>query len=268
MIDEKLMEIYYNSKSNKGKPECVFSETIIFNEGWLLRGVLEKWRGWKKQTDFQFLPFPDDVKTFSEGELYTPFKRIKQISGKYAEGKTKVDGIVGNFSIAKDVNGEKYTKSGIELDKDFKYLAVFEAKMYSKLDTKTTNVKNYNQVSRTVACIINSVIKTKKSRNYRIYYIVVYPKDNKKITPDKFTKNNFEFIEREIEDRLAEYKKKVSADSADNRFDEFFQFEKKWKHVLKNNFDINFVTWEKILGDLGEKDSINEFYKLCEEFNK
>lgn len=52
------------------------------------------------------------------------------------------------------------------LDKDFKYLAVFEAKMYSKLSSSIKNIRNYSQVSRTIACIINSVYKAKNSGHY------------------------------------------------------------------------------------------------------
>jgi hypothetical protein len=97
MIKE-LMKIYNNSKLNDGKPKCIFAETLVFNEGWLLRGILEKWRELKSQSKFPFLPFPKSVKIYSEAQLYTPFKKRSR-NDKQGEDNTHVDGIVGNFSI-------------------------------------------------------------------------------------------------------------------------------------------------------------------------
>ena len=73
MIGE-LLRIYNLSRTNAGKPECTFAETLIFNEGWLLRGVLKHWQSWTQLARFSFLPFPEGVKVYSEAQLYTPFK--------------------------------------------------------------------------------------------------------------------------------------------------------------------------------------------------
>lgn len=254
---EELMKIYNNSMLNKGEPKCIFAESeLVFNEGWLLIEILKRWKELKGKTKFSFLPFPDDVKVFTEGQLYTPFKAISGIKGNYAEKNTHVDGIVGNYSITKG------TKRGIKLDEDFKYLAVFEAKIYSPLQKGVKNADNYGQVSRNIACIINSVIKEVNGNNNIIHFVVIYPKDS--IKSEKYPK---EFIKREIKGRLKGYEKDVPAKSEDIRFDEFFQFKRRWEPVLKD-ININFVTWEEILSDLGEKDRINEFYELCKEFNK
>ena len=39
-----LLEIYQESRLNAGTPACLFAETLIFNEGWLLRSVLQAWK--------------------------------------------------------------------------------------------------------------------------------------------------------------------------------------------------------------------------------
>ena len=39
-----LLEIYKESRLNAGQPECLFAETLIFNEGWLLRSALKEWK--------------------------------------------------------------------------------------------------------------------------------------------------------------------------------------------------------------------------------
>jgi hypothetical protein len=36
-----LLKLYDESRLNDGPPECLFAETLIFNEGWLLRSVLD-----------------------------------------------------------------------------------------------------------------------------------------------------------------------------------------------------------------------------------
>jgi len=215
----------------------------------LLRGILEKWRGWRSQSKFPFLPFPKGVKIYSEAQLYTPFKKRAR-NDREGESNTHVDGIVGNFSISN-------SKSGIALDKDFKYLAVFEAKMYSGLSSETKNVKNYSQVSRTIACIINSAIMTGKSGdNNAIYYIVIYPNDNNKIEPTKYTE---EFIENQIEERIEGYKQKESVKHENN------YFEIQWKGILKC-INMQFITWEDILNEIRDQD-IKKFYEFCKEFN-
>ena len=252
MIKE-LMEIYNNSKLNEGKPECIFAETLIFNEGWLLRGILEKGRRWKSQSKIPFLPFPNGAKIYSEAQLYTPFKKRAR-NDKKGEGNTEVDGIVGNFSFSPG------TKSGIDLDKDFKYLAVFEAKMYSGFKSGTENAKDYNQVSRTIACIINSIVKTGKSGdNNDIYYAVIYPKDNNKIEDTKYTR---EFIESQIEERIRGYKQNESVNPVNNDFE---KFEIQWKDILKT-VTLKFIAWEDILNEIEDQD-IEKFYELCKEFN-
>ena len=252
MINE-LMKIYNNSRLNDGKPECIFAPTLVFNEGWLLRTILKRWRRLKRKS-FPFLPYPDNVKIYSEAQLYTPFK-MRSRNDKQGEKNTYIDGVVGNFST---VAG---TKSGFRLDDDFKYLAVFEAKMYSPLSKGITNVQNYSQVSRTIACIINSIIRAKSKDHDNIHFVIAYPEDNDKIESGNYTT---EFIEAEIEGRLQSYEQEVPANKLNNGF---FQFKKQWKDII-GDINIQFITWEDILSDFEGQDDLNDFYELCKKFNR
>jgi hypothetical protein len=273
MIKE-LMEIYENSRLNDGEPGCIFAEmlgvkkiTDVFNEGCMLSVILGKWEVLNCQSKISFLPFPKGVKFCSENsevrlsnnfkkkqlQLYTPFKpRSRSPKDKEGETNARVDGIVGDFYFSLG------TTSGIELDKAFKYLAVFEAKMYSGMSSKTKNVGEYDQVSRTIACIINSVIKTGISKDDNlIYYIVIYPKDNYKIDPAIYTK---EFIETQIGERISGYKHGGAIKN------EFNDFEMQWKDILKR-VNIEFITWEAVLDEIDDND-ISKLYALCKEFNR
>lgn len=248
MIIEKLMEIYSSSILNDGKPECIFAETQIFNEGWLLRGILEKWKMWSKPSKFQFLPFPDNVRIYSEAQLFTPFKKRSR-SDKQGEGHTHVDGIVGSFSIPD-------TKSGVVLDENCDYLAIFEAKVYSGLSDRTENIENYSQVSRILACIINSAIGSVVKS---IYFTAMYPRDSKRVVPAKYTR---EFVEGEIEERLKGYRQAGLFGQVSPKFP---SFEREWRDIL-NIIDVKFVTWESVLSEL-EDQNIDKFYRLCKEYN-
>ena len=105
---EHLIELYEESRLNAGQPECLFAETLIFNEGWLLRSVLKEWRASSASSRLPFLHFPAEAVVYSEGQLRTPFKaRFQGDPG--AESHTRVDGIAGHFAIAAG------TKSGTEL---------------------------------------------------------------------------------------------------------------------------------------------------------
>lgn len=249
---EELLKIYDNSNLNEGEPKCIFAETLIFNEGWLLRAILEKWRGLKDHSKFPFLPFPKDVKIYSEAQLFTPFKKRSRYD-KQGEDNTHIDGIVGNFYL------REKTKSGIDLYEDFEYFAIFEAKMYSELAKDITHIKNYSQVSRTIACIMNSVLSVRENTNNSIYYIIMYPMDSKNINPERYTKK---FIEEELEDRIEIYKR--SGPPKDPK--EFDTFEKHWRDVLRR-MKLQFLTWEEILDEIKDKD-IKRFYELCKKYNK
>jgi len=246
VILEKLLEIYESSKLNSGEPKCIFAETLIFSEGWLLRGILERWAKWKHQSKFPFLPFPEDVGIRSEAQLYTPFKKRAR-EDRTGENNTHVDGIVGHFSIPPN------SKSGVKLDKDWEYLAVFEAKMYSELADRVANINNYNQVSRNIACIINSILRTE--RLGIVHFVVTYPGDNRKIEPAKYTRS---FIESQIEHRIRIYEQYGSND-------EFSLFKERWKDILRG-INIRFITWEEVISELGNR-NIEEFYGLCKKYN-
>jgi len=87
-----------------------------------------------------------------EAQLYTPFRKRAR-ADPLGEANTHVDGIVGRFTIAG-------SKSGITLDPGCRYLAVFEAKMPTGgLSRGVTNVRDYDQVSRTAACMIHGMLE-------------------------------------------------------------------------------------------------------------
>lgn len=245
---KELLKIHQDSLVNGQAPECLFAETLIFNEGWLLRSVLREWLVSPRSSQFGFLPFPAGVTVYSEGQLYTPFNpRFR--GDKRAEGNTRVDGIVGNYSITD-------TKSGIVLKPDFRYVAVFEAKIYSPIGGGVTNAPYFDQVSRTTACLINSILQAGTQSGYSAHLAVLHAEDNRKIDPTVYSKT---YIGDQITKRLQPFIGTDEPDEAIMRFDDG------WKDVLQR-LQMHFRTWEEVLEEI-RSDELYEFYDLCKRFN-
>lgn len=245
---KELLKIYRHSLVNKEAPKCLFAETLIFNEGWLLRSVLKEWLAGSGGSGFGFLPFPEGVTAYSEGQLYTPFKaRIR--GDKLAETNTRVDGIVGDYSITD-------TKSGIVLKSDFRYIAAFEAKIFRPIGVGVKNAPWYDQVSRTAACLINSILLAEPKGGYAAHLAVLYSEDNPYIDPNLYTKD---YVEKQISKRLQDFLKAGELGNAVERF------ANGWRDAL-DNLRIHFHTWEQVLADIGSDDLVG-FYDLCKKFN-
>lgn len=241
---EELLRIYEENQLNRGQPESLFNPTLIFNEGWLLRAVLRQWKLAPGKSRLPFLPFPPDAKMYSEGQLYTAIVP-RQRGDKLAEAHTHVDGIVGDFSIGA-------TKSGIEVSADCRYLAVFEAKLYSTIAGGITNAPGYDQISRTVGCVINSLLRAGCFGPCSIHVIVLYPADHAGINPARFSKS---YLERQIAARVQGFGLLPTA-----------AFARGWRAVL-NTIQLSFVTWEDALAETGDA-QLGKFYQLCQRFNQ
>lgn len=247
----ELLKIYDESLSNPGTPTCTFRETLIFDEGWLLRVVLKEWKTRRLLASrLDFLPFPENVKTYSEGQLYTPFKRRKQ-RDEHAEGNTPVDGIAGDFHLATG------SQSGIAVNPDCKYLAVFEAKMDSPLSTRVKHTAEYSQIARIAACMIHSILETECTEDFTPYLVILYPEHNKSIKPTQYTRAH---IETQIAERIQGYLGPTEPSETDAKF------LCEWRQVL-NRLCIQFLTWEKVVAEIGNKD-LDRFYGLCKRFNQ
>lgn len=246
MIRE-LLQIYHANRTNPGQPECTFAETLLFSEGWLLRGVLKEWAGWTEPARFGFLPFPEGSKLYSEAQLYTPFKARHQ-GDKGAEGHTHVDGIAGDFQIV--------SKSGAALTPGWRCFAVYEAKMFSPLSSGVKYAPGYDQVSRTAACMIHAILESGDTGDRAAYLTVLYARDNDKIHPDLYTRD---YVRGRIAQRVRAY---LDSGKGGRPAGRFFD---EWCTVLPR-VQIQFLTWEDVLAEIGSKE-LDEFYGLCVRFN-
>lgn len=242
---EALLRLYDQSKVNPGEPRSVFGETDLFNEGWLLRGVLAAWQAWDRPSRFRFLPFPPGSIVRSSPQLYTPFKKRKKKGDTTGEHNTRADAVAGHF------RGDK-SKSGLRFVEGGSFFAGIEAKMYSGF----SKIKNstYSQLARTACCLVHGASEIRVVEDARFYLVTLYPDDNKKISPAKYTK---EFIETEIRDRVRGYGAGGSAQA---------DFERTLSQVW-DRFQLVWVRWEEVVEEINDQ-HLREFYRLCKKFGK
>ncbi|MFO7696711.1 MAG: hypothetical protein R6X16_06095 [Anaerolineae bacterium] len=244
----ELLQLYDKSRINPGPPDCLFVETLLFNEGWLLRAVLKAWKDQAHPAPFGFLPFPSGVHVYSEAQLRTPFK-ARFRGDSQAEGHAHVDGIVGHF-------GQDDSRSGVALSPHCAYLAVFEAKMGSPLSQGTANIAQYDQVSRTAACMIHAILQSGCPESLVTHLVVLYPEENRHIDPSRYTQTR---VESQIAERTRGYL------GSTTRGEMHTEFSRRWREVL-DRIQIQFLTWENVVAEIDDP-NLGRFYELCRQFN-
>ena len=144
-LPERLIEIFVRGSD---PATARFPQTEIFNEGWMLRLVLDAFKQLEiSEGPFGFLPKAD---WHSEARLASPF-RPRQKRDPLGEGFTHADGVVGHFVVREE------TRAGLQLATSTQQFVVVEAKMLSNLSSGVSNARGYDQAARNVACISQAI---------------------------------------------------------------------------------------------------------------
>jgi len=229
-----------------------FPPTILYNEGWLLRLVID-WFSTSEVTDHP-LSFPKDGNWFSEARFPSAF--LRRFNGDpLAESHTNADGVIGHFVI-----GSK-GKTDLELIPDATHFVVLEAKLYSGLSKGVKHAKYYDQAARNVACIAEILChadrKPKSFSNLSFY--VLAPEDQ--IKSRTFSRHlGKQSIKEKVDKRVSAY---------NGKRDEWF---KDWFTPTLDVIDIRSISWESVLDVIRENDSktgdsLKEYYSHCLTFN-
>ncbi len=230
----------------------LFPPTELYNEGWLLRLLLD----WFSSNDLEGHPlyFPKNSKWFSEALLPTAFLPKSQ-KDTLGESWTHADAVIGHFSI-----GET-GKADLSLSENATHFVVLEAKMFSKLSSGVTHARDYDQAARTVACMAQVLsraeINPSKLSGFGFYVLAPQSQIEKGVFKRQLTQ---ESIRSKVERRVAEY-------GGEKR--EWFD---KWFLPTIEQVRIESISWEQVLEDMGEIDDgfgqeIREFYERCLMFN-
>ena len=132
----------------------VMPPTELYNEGWMLRMILD-WFA-QQAPDNHPLSFSENARWYSEILLPSPFLPRSR-KDPLSEAYTHADGAIGHFTVGRSGKGD------INLNSDAKQLVIIEAKMFSSLSKGIKNFKDYDQATRTTACIARELNKAQVS---------------------------------------------------------------------------------------------------------
>ena len=233
-----------------GSSNAVLPPTEVFNEGWMLRLVLD-WFDRNRHLHHP-LAFAPEASWYSEALL--PSRFLPQTRGDTrAESFTHADGVVGHFDISPGVRGDARI---LPIAKQF---FVTEAKLGSSLSAGTKNAPTYDQAARNVACIAHmlgtSGVDPASVKNLAFYVIAPESQIKSGVFSSLVTK---ESVQAKVRERVASY---------DGSLDEWFQgvFLSTLSHI-----ELGVLSWESILAALpetAETEVMRAFYVQCLKFN-
>jgi hypothetical protein len=231
----------------------LFPPTLLYNEGWLLRLVID-WFSMNNVPNHP-LSFPRKAQWHSEALLPSAFLARRR-GDRLAESWTHVDAAVGHFEIGKEA------KADLSLLPDAEHFVILEAKMFSRLASGVKNAKYFDQAARTVACVAE-VLKRADRHPIdlsRLGFYVLAPQSQ--IASGKFDREmDCDSMRQKVEQRVEEY-----AGAKDQWYVEWFE-------PTLQRIEIGVVSWEDLIGTIAENDSssadsIEEFHEQCVRYNQ
>lgn len=243
-----------NLLSKANTPDRVFPATDLYNEGWMLRLVID-WFSRNSQVDCD-IQFLEGSRWFSEALLPSQFL-ARQRGDKLAESWTHADGVIGHFEIGKNADGD------LTLNEGAKQLVVIEAKMFSKLSPGVTNAKYFNQAARNVACMAEVTnragIYPASFEDIAFYVVAPQVRIDEGVFSTEMSKDSIREI---VQRRVSEYE-----DEAKVRWFE------EWFLPTLAVMELRCIAWEELLAVVSEHNEeggmeLGDFYARCMEFNK
>jgi hypothetical protein len=241
-----------------GTEDAILPPTALFNEGWLLRLILEH----LAEPEFigEILAPADGGHWFSEGLLPSHFL-ARNRGDHLAETWTHADGVVGHFNVS------WAGRSEVTLVTTATQFVIVEAKLGSGLSPGTIRAPFYNQAARNIACIAEVLHRagvTPKSVA-RLGFFVVAPTSQigKAVSRDLLSKVS---VRATVEKRVAMY-----AGTA-NELEKRAWFESAFLPLL-DAITIEALSWEDILDRIVRltpkaAPALLDFYKQCLAFNR
>lgn len=236
-----------------------FPPTLLFEEGWMLRLVLQ-WFA-ESGTDGHDLSFASSARWFSEARLASAFLPRSR-NDKLAEGYTHADGAIGHFRIGETTQAE------LKLEQDARQFVIVEAKMFSALSKGTTHAPTYNQAARNVACMAELVRLSQRDRPAprdpadipaKAFFVLAPREQLEAGVFSKFMEKSS--LERVVAARVAAY---------DSPRAEWFDA---WFLPTLHSMRVGCLAWESVIADIKAVDrlfgaDLEVFYNRCLEFNR
>jgi len=252
MLGKKIVAMFESSATETP----TFPPTTFYNEGWLLRLVLDWFSA--NSVPGHALEFHDGARWFSEALLPSAFLPGRR-GDPLGEGWTHADGAVGHFTIG-DIG-----KGDLKLRSDAHQLVIVEAKMFSGLSSGVTNARYFDQAARTVACMAEVLARGGRSPSQmsRLGYHVLAPQEQ--IEEGSFDAEvNTASVGTKVERRVSDW---VAEHNDDKR-----QWYAEWLQPTLVMIDISVLRWEEVLHTISQQDiesgdALSAFYEGCLKFN-
>jgi len=230
-----------------GGDSSPLTPTLLYNEGWLLRLVLD-WLA-RNEAAGHPLAFPPRARWYSEALLPTPFAARKR-RDHLAEARTHADGVIGHFIIG--ITG----KGDLSLAPDGTWLVVLEAKLGSPLSTGTVHAHHYDQAARSVACMAEVLRRAGRppvSMSHLAFYVIAPASRVSSRLLAALAPNS---IRGRIEERVSEY-------GGDK--DEWLE---QWLIPTVGRVQVEVLSWEDTLAAIAQRDpesgqALAGFYESC-----
>jgi hypothetical protein len=236
-----------------GTPLGVLPPTALYNEGWMLRLVLDA---------YERLTEPSvPLKAAPHGrwlsEVLLPSRFLARSRGdKLAEGWTHADGVIGHFALRPGGRGD------IRLAPDATQLVVVEAKMFSPLSAGTRQAPTYNQAARNVACMAQIIAQAgvPLEQFETLAFVVLAPQSQLSL-PDFAAIVHRDAIRAVVAERVAAYEG-AHDDWHSNSF-----------APLCKRINVLPISWEEAIAEVSSEDEVYgadlaAFYSKCVRHNQ
>lgn len=258
MIPDQLISVL---RSSEHAASALFPPTEVFNEGWMLRLVLDALQ--HRRHLRVPLNFEPGARWYSEAQLTSPFGS-RHKADLLGEGFTRADGVVGQFSFRAE------TQTGFQLASEATQFIVIEAKMFSDLASGTKNAPGYNQAARNVACMAQELARvgrTPESFSSVGFYVVAPVATKRRGLSNLEASLDPAKIRAAISGRIRAYEEASRAEAADLRAWEAGYFLPLVQCLIARE-SLKVVTWEACIDAVASVDNdtgeiLGQFYKRC-----
>jgi hypothetical protein len=246
-----IQAIYALIDATESEPHR-FPPTLLYNEGWMLRLVLDWFN--THETQGHPLSFRPGATWFSEALLPSPF-RARHRGDRRAETRTHADGIIGHIAIG------TAGKADVELLPNAKHFVAVEAKVHSPLKGGTRNAPTFDQAARSVACIAEVLSRAgrRPEQMDSLAFLVAAPQANldKGAIAAKLEKSS---IEAAVRSRAQAFSPELDL------------WLEQWFRPTLERITILPLSWERLISDIRGLDeatgeALDTFYKKCLEYN-
>lgn len=245
--------------------EARFPPTDLFNEGWMLRLILDAFE--RLNIRQHPLSFDANARWYSEARLGSRFQAQRR-DDELAEGFTNADGVVGHFDF------RATTTAGLTLRPDAAQFVVLEAKMFSNLSRSTKNAPNFNQAARNVACMAAALADTGRpvSDYASLGFFVVAPRPEQRGA----ARSNLEafmdptLIKQRVHERISAYEEAARAEAPALRAWEQAYFLPLVSRLAENR-RLAVLSWDECIDAVAAADAmtgedLRDFYRRCLAF--